>query len=172
MIGWGYESPRLRRRRKRKALDAQRPQRLQFHQAVRVRVGAREAEGRLERDGRVRDHARDAQVVLARRVQHERVQEDDVAGLAGELDGADLARSTKEISSVDGSLRSSSFEGDCIPAPGDIEGSGGKKTETLKDWDVGKGCRSIGGCGESGLVGWGRGFWIEDKHEGKGSVHT
>ena len=70
------------------AIDAEGPQGLELDERVRVRVVAREAEGRCEPDGRVRDHARDAEEVGGGGVQHEGVQEDDVAHGAGELDEA------------------------------------------------------------------------------------
>ena len=69
-------------------VDTERFERLALDQGVVLRVSAIEVERPGERDGRVRDDARDARVVLRRRVQHERVADEDVADVAGELDEA------------------------------------------------------------------------------------
>jgi hypothetical protein len=82
---------------KRKALAPERAQRLALDERVLRRIVSVEAKRRAQRDGRVRDHARHARVVLRGRVQHERVQQHNVADVARELDYVLAAQRAREL---------------------------------------------------------------------------
>ena len=100
-----HDAPPRGRDLERKPIGPERPQRLPLHQAVVVRVPPVELERLPERDGRVRDHARDAQVVLRCRMQHERVEQHDVADVARELDERAARPDRLEVRPVAGVVR-------------------------------------------------------------------
>lgn len=96
----GDDAAPLRRWPEVQTVDTELFQRLALDDGVLRRVRAVEVERRAQGDRRVRDDAQGAQVVLRRGVQHERVQEDDVARLARHLDEARAFLDLVEIREV------------------------------------------------------------------------